>query len=132
MTETADKANDGNRCTDWNAGGPPEQFWGARWYCPGNVCPTIAKLGFLTNMSPDGQVTFQLEVQNTSDAYAPPTVVYGPVTQNMANNTYYEFDVNLPMGPSPLNNMQSENLELHVTASPSWVSFREIVFLTCN
>jgi hypothetical protein len=129
MQETADKANDGNQCTDWNSGGFPEQFWGARWYCLNNVCPTIAKLGFLTNMLPDGQVTFQLEVPNAS---GPPTVVYGPVTQTMQNNMYYEYDVNLPMGPSPLNNMQSENLELHVTASPSWVSFREIVYLTCN
>jgi hypothetical protein len=129
MTETADKADDGSQCTDWNAGDFPEQYWAGRWRCPATGCPKIAKVGFLTNMLPDGQVTFQLEAPNPS---GPPTVVFGPVTQPMTNNTYYEFDVNLAVGPSPSDSTVSQGLELHVTASPSWVSFREVVFLTCN
>jgi hypothetical protein len=122
--ETADKADDGNQCDDWNSGNFPPQFWAGRWRCPGNLCPTIAKLGFLTNMVPNGPVTFQLQVGST--------VVFGPVTQPMVNGTYYQYDVNLVTGPPPANDGVSPSLELYVTAGPSWVAFNEVVFLTCN
>jgi hypothetical protein len=129
MTETADLAADGNQCTDWNAGGYAPQYWGGRFSCDGGVCPPIAKLGFLTNMSPTGSVTFQVELPQRAPGN---TVAFGPVTADMVSDKYYEFDVNLTPTVDVSSSTLSEEVRLDVTASPSWVSFREIVLLVCN
>ncbi|MBL8604225.1 MAG: discoidin domain-containing protein [Myxococcales bacterium] len=113
--QVASRANDGNRCTAWNAGNYPQQtllldFGSAQ---------TLSGITLMPEMSPGtATVTHLVETSNDRSTWA----VARTITQVMTNAQTYPFTFTA---------VSARYLRVRSTASPSWIAWREIAVFRC-
>jgi hypothetical protein len=107
-------ANDGNLCTDWNAGGFAVRWWAVDL----GAVRTFRGVTLVAEMSPNGNVNHTIEVSNNGSSWA----AVRSVAQFMASGGLYTFD---------LGSVTARYVRILSNGSPSWIAWREVAVYTC-
>jgi cysteine-rich repeat protein len=108
-------AADLDRCTSWNAGGSPQQWWMADFGTP----HPINGVTVVVEMAPYGNSTHVIETSNNGVDFA---TTY-TVSQYLVDQYEYSFLFVTPV--------TARYLRVKTTTSPSWVAWWEVGIFSC-
>jgi F5/8 type C domain len=115
-TTGPEQANDGNRCTGWNAGWYAERWWQVDL----RSAQPVRGITVVPGMSPSPAAVTHL-VEASDDGTTWRTV--RTISQVMASSETYSFDFGTPV--------TTRFLRMRTTSSPSWVSWVDVAVFRC-
>ncbi|MEZ4389605.1 MAG: discoidin domain-containing protein [Polyangiales bacterium] len=114
--QVATRANDGNRCTGWNAGTYPQRWWQVDLR---EVMP-IRGITLIPDQSPSpANVVHVVSVSSNGSSFTNVRTI----SQVMSNGGTYSFDFG--------QNVSARYVRVTTTSSPSWVAWSEVGVFRC-